>query len=193
MATRSSPAGHNCQRVFSFRRVTRSDFALLSRWLAEPHVARWWNHAYSLEAVETDFGAAIDGLEPAEDYIALLAGEPVGLVQYCRFVDYPNYAAELADVYPVGAGAGSIDYLLGDPDRVGRGLGSEMIKAFVTHVWQFDATTSLLVVPVNSANEASWRALLRAGFELVARGNLEPDNPIDEPLHEVLRIDRPTR
>jgi hypothetical protein len=32
---------------------------------------------------------------------------------------------------------------------------------------------------------------LRCGFRLVARGELEPDNPIHDPMHEVLRIDRP--
>jgi aminoglycoside 6'-N-acetyltransferase len=44
---------------------------------------------------------------------------------------------------------------------------------------------------VSSANQASWRALLAAGFRLVARGELEPDNPIDDRRHEILRVDRP--
>jgi len=179
------------QTVFTFQRLTRNDFPMLAGWLAEPHVARWWNHEYSSEALERDFSAVIDGLENAEDYIASLDGEPVGVMQYCRFVDYPTDVAEMADVYPVGADTGSIDYLLGDPDRVGRGLGTVMIRSFVERVWSHDPTVTHLVVPVNSTNEASWRALLSAGFTLVARGNLEPDNPIDDPLHEVLRIDRP--
>ena len=58
-------------------------------------------------------------------------------------------------------------------------------------VWTHDPTTMSLVVPVNSANERSWRALLRAGFRLVARGEMDPDNPIHDRMHEVLRIDRP--
>jgi len=90
------------------------------------------------------------------------------------------------------AGVASIDYLVGDPDMIGRGLGSAMISAFVAFVWTHDPTTTSLVVPVNSANERSWRALLRAGFRRVARGELDPDNPIHDRLHEVLRIDRPT-
>jgi aminoglycoside 6'-N-acetyltransferase len=61
----------------------------------------------------------------------------------------------------------------------------------VAFVWTHDPTTTSLVVPVNSANERSWRALLRAGFRLVARGELDPDNPIHDRAHEVLRIDRP--
>jgi aminoglycoside 6'-N-acetyltransferase len=98
----------------------------------------------------------------------------------------------MAPVYPVGAGVASIDYLVGDPDMIGRGTGSAMISAFVAFVWTHDPTTTSLVVPVNSANERSWRALLRAGFRLVARGELDPDNPIHDRSHEGLRIDRPT-
>jgi len=34
--------------------------------------------------------------------------------------------------------------------------------------------------------------LLHAGFRIVARGELEPDNSIDDPSHEILRLDRPS-
>lgn len=176
---------------FTFRRLTRADFPVLARWLAAPHVVEWWNHESSPEALESDFGDTVDGVEPAEDFIALVDDEPVGVVQYCHFVDYPEYVAEMEPVYPVGEGAATIDYLVGDLDRVGRGLGSRMIADFVEFVWQHDAWATHLVVPVNSANERSWRALLRAGFRLEARGDLVPDNPAHDALHEILRIDRP--
>ena len=176
---------------FTFRRLTRSDFVLLARWLAEPHVVRWWSHEFTPEAIEADFGDAVDGVEPGEDWIAELDGEPIGLVQYSRFADYPEYIAEMNAVYPVGDGSATIDYLVGDLDRVARGLGSRMIAAFVEFVWRHDPGTTHLVVPVNSANEASWRALQRAGFRLVARGELEPDGPDHDRMHEILRLDRP--
>jgi aminoglycoside 6'-N-acetyltransferase len=177
--------------MFAFRRLTRDDFGLLGRWLAEPHVHEWWDHEYTPEALERDFGRAIDGDEPAEDHVALLDGSPVGIVQYSHFVDYPEYVEEMAAVYPVGEGSVSIDYFIGEPDRIGAGVGTEMIRFFVERIWATDARATHVVVPVNSANERSWRALLRAGFRLVARGDLEPDSPRHEPMHEVLRIDRP--
>ena len=154
-------------------------------------MSEWWNHDPSPDAIEADFGDAIDGTEPGEDWVAELDGRPVGLVQYSRFADYPDYVAEMAPVYPVGVGVASIDYLIGEPEAIGRGLGAAMISAFATFVWTHDPTTTSLVVPVNSANQRSWRALLRCGFRLVARGELEPDNPIHDRMHEVLRLDRP--
>ena len=176
---------------FTFRRLSRDDFGLLADWLAQPHVHEWWDHEYTLDALERDFGRAIDRDEPAEDHVVLLDGAPIGIVQYSHFVDYPEYVGAMAEVYPVGDGAVTIDYLIGDADRVGRGVGTAMIRAFVERVWETDDIATQVVVPVNSANERSWRALLRAGFRLVARGDLEPDSPRHEPMHEILRIDRP--
>lgn len=178
--------------VFVFRRLTRDDFGLLASWLAAPHVNEWWDHEFTPEALDRDFGPTADDDEPAEDYIAMLDGEPVGMVQYCHFLDYPEYVEEMEDVYPVGEGAVSIDYLVGSRDRVGRGIGTAMIAAFIERIWTTDPRATHVVVPVNSANERSWRALLGAGFELVARGDLEPDSSRHEPLHEILRLDRPT-
>ena len=177
--------------VVTFRRVTRADFPLLAAWLAQPHVARWWNHDSTAEGVERDFGPAADGREPGEDYLALLDGEPIGLLQYSRFEDYPEYIEELAPVLTVPVDAVTIDYLIGDPALTGRGLGTAVISAFVAHVWETNPQASCIIVPVSSANQASWRALLAAGFRLVARGELEPDNPIDDRRHEILRVDRP--
>ena len=177
--------------MFTFRRLTRGDFDLLAQWLAEPHVHEWWDHDHTREALDSEFGPTADGDEPAEDYIALLDGEPLGVVQYCHFVNFPEYVDDMDDVYPVAEGDVSMDYLVGDPTRVGRGIGTAMIEAFVERVWTVDPRAMRIVVPVNSANEHSWRALLRAGFRLVAQGELEPDSPRHDPMHEILQIDRP--
>ena len=177
--------------MFTFERLHRDRFGLLAAWLAEPHVARWWNHDPSPDAIEADFGGAVDSAEPAEDYVVLLDTRPIGLIQYCRFHDYPEYVAEMVDVYPVSSTAASIDYLIGDPSLVGRGVGTALIQAFVLRIWALRPEVDHIVVPVNMANVASWRALDKAGFRVVAQGDLEPDNPIDDRVHQILRIDRP--
>lgn len=178
--------------VFTFERLRREHFELLGRWLAEPHVSRWWNHDPSPAAVERDFGDTADDDEPAQDYLVLRDGAPIGIIQYCRFGDYPEYVDEMAAVYPVDDTAATIDYLIGERADVGHGVGSAMIRAFVERIWAAEPDVTHVVVPVNSANVASWRALEKAGFHLVAQGELEPDNPSDDHLHEILRFDRPT-
>jgi aminoglycoside 6'-N-acetyltransferase len=68
-----------------------------------------------------------------------------------------------------------------------------LLSGFAERIWSVNPGASCFIVPVNSANEASWKALLKAGFRVVVRGDLEPDKPIDDPSHEILRLDRPTR
>ena len=177
--------------TWSFRRVELDDFALLGRWLSHPHVARWWHHEWSPEAVARDFGPSARAEEPNQDWLALLAGRPVGLLQRCWWTDYPEYLVEITPVYPPPPGAISLDYLIGEPGDVGRGLGPAMITAFALRTWTDLPGSSCLVIPVNAANRASWRMLEKAGFALVAEGEMEPDNPVDDRLHLVLRLDRP--
>jgi aminoglycoside 6'-N-acetyltransferase len=175
----------------SFRRATRDDFPLIAAWLAQPHVARWWNHEVTPDAMERDFGPSADDAEPSEDHIVLLDGRPIGLLQFSRYADYPEYQDELGDLVELPHDAVSIDYLIGDPTLIGQGHGTAMLGAFVQRIWRADPLASCVVVPVSSANPASWRALLSAGFRLIGRGELDPDNPIDDRSHEILRIDRP--
>ncbi len=174
-----------------FRRLTRDDFGLLASWLEEPAVRYWWNHDTTPEALEADFGESIDGKEGSEDHVALLDDEPFGVVQYSHFAAFPDYAAEMEAVYPVGPTTASIDYMIGRTEMIGRGLGTSMLRAFVEQVWEAHTDVTEIVVPVNSANERSWRALLRVGFRRVAQGELDPDGPEHGRLHEILRIDRP--
>lgn len=177
--------------VLGFRPLTRADFPLLARWLAEPLVARWWHHEHDAAALERDFGPSLDGADATELLVAELAGRPFGLVQRYPVHAYPEYADELAPLCEVPAGALSIDYLLGEPDLRGRGLGARMVRELVGDSWPRYPGAGCVVVPVAAGNPASWRALERAGFRRVAEGPLTPDNPVDPPDHVVYRLDRP--
>lgn len=178
--------------VISWRPLTEQDFELLQRWLAEPHVARWWNHETSPEAVRRDFGPAVRKEEPSEELVALVEGAPVGLLERSFLADYPVYLRQFASATDVPAGALTIDYLIGDPARTGRGLGTALIRSALHHAWADHDTASCVLTAVVAANRASWRALEKAGFVRVAEAVMEPDNPIDDPLHYVYRINRGT-
>ena len=177
--------------MIRFRALARDDFVLLARWLAEPLVARWWNHETTPEAVERDFGPSVDGRDPTELFVALLAERPFGLIQRYRIAAYAEYLEELTAICPVPADALSVDYLIGEPELRGRGLGAAMISAFVAASWTSCPAAGAILVPVAAGNVASWRALERAGFARIATGELEPDNPRDGRDHYVYAIRRP--
>jgi aminoglycoside 6'-N-acetyltransferase len=158
------------------RPLRRDDFALLARWLAEPAVARWWNHEVTPEAIERDFGPSIDGRDPAEVYLALTDDRPFGLIQRYPIAAEPEYAAELSRVCAVPPGAFSVDYFIGEPGYRGRGLGAGLIAATVARTW---------------ADHPDARD--RAGFTRIAEGDLEPDNPIDGAAHVIYATRRAGR
>src|ERR1700710_2221814 len=87
--------------AIAFRPLQRADFDLLAGWLAEPLVARWWNHDTGRDDLERDFGAAIDGDEPTDLFVAALGGMPFGLIQRYRIDAYPEYLDELGPVCDV--------------------------------------------------------------------------------------------
>jgi aminoglycoside 6'-N-acetyltransferase len=153
-------------------------------------VARWWAHETSPEAVDRDFGPAVDGAEPTALYLGLVGGRPFGLVQVYPVAAYPEYAEELARVCEVRPGALSIDYLIGEAADRGRGLGAALIAAAVARGFADHPEAQDVLVPVAAANVASWRALRRAGAIWYAEGEMTPDNPADPRDHVVHRFER---
>src|SRR5918998_1496641 len=165
--------------VLTWRPLAADDLPMLAEWLREPQVGRWWNHDSSPQGVERDFGPSVRGEEPGEDLVVLLEGRPVGLLQRSVIADYPEELDEFATLVEVPEGAVELDYLIGEPNLRGRGLGARMIAAAVADTWQTRPGVSAVLVSVVAANVASWRALEKAGLTRIAEGLMIPDNPAD--------------
>ena len=177
--------------LFTWRPVVESDFGLLADWLSRPHVHRYWHHDFSPEGVARDFGPGTRGEEAGEDLLVSFDGVPAALVQRSRIADYAEDLEELSAIVDVPEHAVTIDYLIADLGNTGRGLGTALIRAVVAETWLSYPDAPAIIVPVVAGNVGSWRALEKAGFRRVGEGDMEPDNPVDEPLHVVSRIDRP--
>lgn len=175
-----------------FRPLRRRDYALLSQWLAAPHVWTWWREGFDLAAIEARYGPSIDGADPTECFMVLLDDGPVGFVQRYLLRDNPQWQRALAVAGTPDDGAG-IDYLIGVEDLVGQGLGPDIIGRFVADTWTRYSDVTAIVVDVDIENRRSWRALEKAGFVRVWSGLLESDDPSDNgPNHVYLRLRDPT-
>jgi aminoglycoside 6'-N-acetyltransferase len=164
---------------------------MLAEWLREPQVARWWNHETTTEAIERDFGPSVRGEEAGEDLVVSIDGRPIGLMQRSVISDYPEDLAEFAAIVDVPECAVELDYLIGDAAQRGHGLGARLIAAAVENTWTDYPSAPAVLVAVVAANIASWRALEKAGLRRIAEGPMSPDNPVDDPLHYVYRVDKP--
>lgn len=161
-----------------FRRLDRADFPLLAVWLDQEHVVRWWPEAHDPAALEAHYGPTIDGVDPTEVFVVLYRSHPIGLIQRYRVDDYSDWAATLRSAGVTEASAG-IDYLIGDPELIGVGLGPEMIAAFIHETWARYPELPQIAVAVQQANRRSWRALEKCGFRRVYAGMIESDDPGD--------------
>jgi RimJ/RimL family protein N-acetyltransferase len=168
--------------AITFRPVTRDDFPLLLEWHLRPHVERWWNTRRTLEEIEEHYGPTIDGTEPTDHYIALLDGEPLGMIQGYLMADYPDWA----ETTGAGEGAAGVDLFIGEESLTGRGLGTEMLERFADEVVFARPDTTAVVADPHVRNAASIRAFEKAGFRAVR----EFVDPTDGELHVLVRRDR---
>lgn len=80
------------ESIISFGELGRSDFPMLQKWLAAPHVGVWWNERFDLASLEAKHGPAIDGSEPIHVYVIQCDGVPIGWIQWYRWRDFPEHA-----------------------------------------------------------------------------------------------------
>jgi aminoglycoside 6'-N-acetyltransferase len=133
----------------------------------------------------------VRGEEPSEDLVVLLDAQPVGLLQRFRISDYPEEVERFSTLVDIPPGAIELDYLIADRARRGGGLCTRLIETAVARTWIDHPCAPAVLVADVAANTASWRALQKAGLRRIAEGPMTPDNPIDDPLHYIYRIDRP--
>jgi aminoglycoside 6'-N-acetyltransferase len=176
--------------VLSFRALEPGDLPMLSEWLSESHVSKWWREPSDIESVRGRYGSAVEGSDPTDLFVVELDGAPIGMIQRYLVRDDDQWERSLAPFVRTEDAAG-IDYLIGAPSAIGRGVGSAMIASFARETWAHRADICRIVVAVQRDNRASWRALERAGFHRVSEGRLESTDPGDEGVSYVYVAERP--
>lgn len=163
----------------TLRPVAASDLELIGQWLAEPHVARWWLTATTIDDELADIRAAMRSDDATEVLVASAGAKPIGWCQWYPWRDTPAEAAELG----TGPDDIGIDYAIGAPDRVGCSFGSAMIGELVRRV-RANSSAAIVCEP-DAANIASRRVLEKNGFELLDVRNLSFEL---EPLNAIYRL-----
>jgi aminoglycoside 6'-N-acetyltransferase len=162
--------------------MTRDDLPALAVWLRTPHVEAWfpWEHgpADAAGAVEAEYGPCVDGLDPTELFVIEADAVPVGFLQRYRIDANPLWAAALAPALDA-TGAVGFDYAIGVLEATGRGIGGEAIRLLVVDTFARYPELDSVVVAMQQANRASWRALERVGFERRWAGLLDSPDPSD--------------
>jgi RimJ/RimL family protein N-acetyltransferase len=145
----------------AIRPMTRADFPDVVAWQAQPHVARWWvGEAGDVAGAERHYGPALDGTDPTRLWVVDVNGRSVGFVQDYRVGDHPDYALLTGRPDAVG-----VDYAIGDPALVGRGIGTRVLWTYLRDVLRphYPEAGTFFAAP-DHRNRASLRVLDKLGF-----------------------------
>jgi RimJ/RimL family protein N-acetyltransferase len=151
--------------VYSVRPMTPGDFPEVARWINQPHVARWWTDFDPSgprveEQVAAQYGPVLRGEEPIRAWIWEVNGRSVGFAQDYRISDHPEFA--LLSSRPDAVG---VDYGIGEPAFVGRGLGTSLVWVYLRDiVWPAYPDTLEFFAAPDHRNAASLRLLAKLGF-----------------------------
>lgn len=162
-------------RALTFRAARPDDAPLLRRWDDEPHVIA--SDPLSDWQWETELRR-----EPPwrDQLVAELDGRPIGFLQIIDpALEDSHYWGDC------GPELRAVDIWIGEPDCLGRGHGSAMMRHALTRCFAPPGVRAVLIDPLAS-NTRAHRFYERFGFRFVERRRFGPDDCF------VYRLDRAT-
>jgi RimJ/RimL family protein N-acetyltransferase len=146
-----------------FRPVGAGDLAMLREWIARPHWQEWWDDP---DEEVGQIRAMVEGRDTTRPYLIEIDGEPAGYIQVWFVRDQ---VAEWVGTYPwlaeLPAEAVGVDLSLADGARLGQGIGSAVLKAFLAML--AEDGHRVIVIDPDRANGRAVRAYEKAGFRPV--------------------------
>lgn len=148
-------------------RDSEHDYALLVRWLNQPHVREWWDPddpPATLASVRREHAAAT-GPDPATTACIIELGRrPVGFIQFYRWAASPDDAELIGG--EVGERDWGLDILIGEPDLVGKGIGTLAVDLVCRQLMGERRAESVMLL-TEVTNARAQRAYEKAGFRRV--------------------------
>ncbi len=143
---------------YVFRPVDEADLPLIAGWLAEPHVAQWWDDP------EKEIAAIRDHIDSVsvEPLIVELSGRPIAYLQ--------SYDPHLEDDHPYADqpfGTLGIDLTIGPSEMIGIGHGSGIVRQFAEEL--FEEGAPRVIIDPHPDNKRAIRAYEKAGFREIGR------------------------
>jgi len=138
------------------REFEDKDIVLMKGWLQEPYVAKWFTHPnawieeITLRHTKYSF---------IKHFIAEVEGQPIG---FCQYYDYSKGGEDWNGSIPA-EGSYSIDYLIGNPEFLGRGYGRTMVELLIEKIMS-DTDAKRIIVQPEPENTVSRKTLLSVGL-----------------------------
>jgi AacA4 family aminoglycoside N(6')-acetyltransferase len=156
----------------TLRLMTEQDLPLLHEWLNRPHIVEWWGGAGpSLEEVHAQYSLRALADAKVTAYIGMLGDTPFAYAQsYVALGAGDGWWEDETD-----PGVRGIDQSIGDPELLGQGLGTRLVRALVDLIFSDPHVTKVQTDPAPN-NPRAIRCYEKAGFRKV-KIVATPDGP----------------
>ena len=165
----------------TLRLMTMQDLPMHHEWLNRPHIVEWGGgeaERPTLEDVHTKYTPRVLATENVTPYIAMLAQVPVGYAQsYIALGSGDGWWENETD-----PGVRGIDQSIADPELLGKGVGTRLVRALVEMLFRDRSVTKIQTDPAPT-NLRAIRCYQKAGFRIV-RNIVTPDGAAVYMLHE---------
>ena len=158
-----------------FNPLKETDFPLLATWMNRPHMKSWWaeGKSWSQEDIAQKYKTYIEGYKikeglkkPIHAFIISLDQKPIGYVQYYDAHDFERKYGYIKAIVPdLPDDSAALDFYIGEPDFIGKGLGVKILDVFIKkHIWpRFQAC----FVDPDTENESAIKMYTKAGFKTI--------------------------
>jgi aminoglycoside 6'-N-acetyltransferase-1b len=145
------------ENKFEFFPFAEVHLPLLRHWLAQPHVAEFWQETENEAELREKFlhGLHERGVRP---FVILLGRKPIGYIQSSEAAKVGGgwWANEKPGVF-------GVDQFIGDADLVGKGHRTKLIREFLECLFADHAVTEVITDP-DPRNLRAIRAYEKVGF-----------------------------
>lgn len=143
----------------TFAAIDKSNMPYLEHWFSMPHVLEWWEDSHeTLEDIKSgEYFKEYD----VSSFIAAIDGQPIAYIQ--------AWKPSANDEYPWQADlpkdARGIDLFIGPPEYLGKGIGPQIISAFIKKL-RNEGAGSIFIDP-DPNNSRAVRAYEKLGFKKI--------------------------
>jgi len=150
--------------TFDFRPLAAGDLELLYRWLNAPHAKHWFGGGRTIASVHEEYSEYIHPDQPIRAYIIEHAGRAIGLLNWERMGDSPDFQRvyEVEDPNSVNC-----DMLIGEIEALHRGQGATILRQFLQRIVFVDPRLTSCVIDPVPDNAIAIRMYEKAGFRFV--------------------------
>lgn len=156
-----------------FEKATLKHRETIFKWLEEPHVKEFWDNS---QAHKEDIDNFIKGRKVPSEYfegkfyywVGLIDDQPFSMLMTLKETNDEAIPPIIKSILSKTGSTYSIDYMIGNKNYYGKGLGATTLKKFTTFIQdEIDSTADTFFIDPDENNPRAKHVYAKAGFKYI--------------------------